>query len=85
MYRGTCAEIISDIQARQTDQKNPNDCAKEPHEITHTVDSIRYFSISRTIAAELQKSTEEWEEEEITEDYDEYMTGGEANAAYINY
>ena len=85
LFFHTCAEIISDIQAIQTDEKNPNDCAKEPHEITHTVDSIRYFSISRTIAAELQKSTEEWEEEEITEDYDEYMTGGEANAAYINY
>jgi hypothetical protein len=27
------------------DEKNPDDCAKEPHELTHAPDALRYFAI----------------------------------------
>ena len=85
LFTNNCTEIISDIQAIQADEKNPNDCAKNPHEISHTVDSVRYFCVSRTVAAERISNAEIYEENEQLEDYDEYMTGGEINAAYINF
>ena len=81
----TCREYIDDVQAIQADEKNPNDCATEPHEITHLNDAVRYFCISRAQAAhdeEVKLSDELLEEKE--EEYEDYMTGGEISAAYIN-
>jgi len=43
----TCKELIRSLGAIQSDEINPNDCAREPHDITHTVDALRYFCISR--------------------------------------
>lgn len=85
LFFDNCKEIISDIQAIQSDEKNPNDCAKEPHEITHTVDGIRYFCISRTLSTEIPEAVDDWDDPDIEEDYDECMTGGEASAAYLAY
>lgn len=31
-----CKEVLEDLPAIQHDDNNPNDCAKEPHEVTHT-------------------------------------------------
>ena len=42
----TCREFIDDIQAIQADDKNPNDCAVEPHDITHICDACRYFCMA---------------------------------------
>ena len=44
----TCANLIRCLPQMQHDDKNPNDCANEPHEITHICDAFRYFCISRT-------------------------------------
>lgn len=38
-----CTNLIRTLPALQRDKKNPNDCAPEPHEITHAPDAIRYF------------------------------------------
>ena len=76
-------KVISDIESIQSDEKNPNDCAKAPHEITHTVDACRYFCISRVQAAMAEKAAEEMEEDEGVEDYETAMCGGEATAGYI--
>ena len=32
----------------QHDEKKPNDCAKEPHELTHACDALRYACTSYT-------------------------------------
>lgn len=42
-----CTNLIESIPALQFDQKNPNDCATEPHQYTHGPDSIRYFLAGR--------------------------------------
>lgn len=42
-----CRNLIRSIPALQYDQKNPNDCAGEPHEFTHGPDAIRYFLAGR--------------------------------------
>lgn len=80
----TCKELISDVQDIQADENNPDDCAKQPHEVTHTVDAARYFCVSRTLKAE-PISLPEIEEDDEDSDYDEFMCGGAVPAAYVNY
>lgn len=41
-----CKNAIRTIGAILRDEKNPNDCAHEPHELTHAPDAIRYFLAS---------------------------------------
>lgn len=43
-----CVNAIRCIPQIQTDEKNPNIYANEPHELTHIVDAFRYFSAMRT-------------------------------------
>lgn len=81
----SCKGLIDDIQAIQHDDKNPNDCAKQPHELTHSCDALRYFCVMRTLKPEAPKPVDDYEEETRLEDYDEYMTGGEPNGSYIGY
>lgn len=38
-----CKNLIRTLPALQIDDKNPNDVANEPHELTHAPDAIRYF------------------------------------------
>lgn len=43
-----CLNLIRCLPQLQHDEKNPNDCATEPHEITHITDALRYFCVSHT-------------------------------------
>lgn len=38
-----CVNLIRTLPALQHDEKNPNDVANEPHELTHAPDALRYF------------------------------------------
>jgi len=82
MFFDTLHKVLSDVESIQADEKNPNDCAKQPHDVTHTVDAIRYFAVSRVQAAMAEKQAEE-EDEDENEDYESYMCGGEVTAGYI--
>lgn len=44
-----CRNLIRCIPQLAADEKHPNDVAKEPHEITHAPDAIRYFIASQPI------------------------------------
>lgn len=46
-----CKEIIKCIPLLQFDEKNPNDVAKDPHEITHAPDALRYFVAGHPLPA----------------------------------
>ena len=85
MFFDTVAQAFSDLKDIQADEKNPNDCAKTPHEITHTVDGIRYFCVSRVLAAETiaDRMMQDEEDEDTLTDYESYMTGGEITAGYL--
>ena len=78
-----CKGIISDMQAIQADENNPNDCAKQPHDITHGPDSLRYFCISRTLPGEIPKE-EEYPDEFDDAPLEDQMTGGVVSTSYIN-
>lgn len=41
----TCRGLINDLPSLIRDPKKPTDCSKEPHEITHRPDALRYFAI----------------------------------------
>ena len=82
----TCKDLIESLREIQADHKNPNDCAKEPHKITHISDALRYYCISRTLPT--QAPQEEYirdEFDDYEEDYEDAMTGGNATASYIAY
>lgn len=80
----TCPGLISDLRDIQSDEKNPNDCAKDPHDITHSVDALRYYCISRTLPTEIEEPVEVYEEDGV-EDYDHVMCGGEVTESYLTY
>ena len=80
-----CRGLIRNIALIQHDEKNPSDCAMEPHEITHINDALRYFCITRTLGAERFIEQEDELLAERGTDYDEEMTGGDMDASYLTY
>ena len=42
-----CKNIIRTLPSLQSDEKHPNDVAREPHELTHAPDALRYFVAGR--------------------------------------
>lgn len=89
MFFDTIGQALEDIQAIQHDENNPNDCAKNPHDVTHTVDGIRYFAISRQMVSEAPQVKRVrdpfFDEEEEPEEPGSYLMGGEITEAYIGY
>lgn len=43
----SCSNLIRCLPAVQYSDKNPNDVSTEPHELTHSVDAVRYFIAGR--------------------------------------
>lgn len=87
IFFDNCEQTMVDLEMIQADTNNPNDCAKEPHEVTHATDMLRYYCVSRTMTPDdiYEKQIEDYDEPDIEEEYDDYMTGGEATMAYISY
>lgn len=42
-----CPNLINSLNSIQKDERNPNVYAKQPHELTHSIDAIRYFVAGR--------------------------------------
>ena len=42
-----CVNLIKNLPQIQRDEKDANDCAETPHNITHICDALRYFAIMR--------------------------------------
>lgn len=87
MFFPDCRETFGDMQSIQSDDNNPNDCAKQPHDITHTCDMVRYYCVSRTMKTDqIQAATQSYlDDDEDSDDYEYVMAGGEASASYIMY
>ena len=81
-----CRGLIRNIKLIQHDEKNPSDCATEPHNITHICDALRYFCVTRVLGAEAAIPAE-MEDSLYAErrSYDEEMTGGEMDNSYLTY
>ncbi len=80
----TCTETINDLKDIQADEDNPNDCAKMPHDVTHSVDMLRYYCISRVMSAEAEVEID-YDDEDEGDDYATFMTGGAPSTGYLGY
>lgn len=49
----TCRNLIRTLPMLQPDKRNPNDVARNPHELTHAPDALRYFVAGRPSPAQL--------------------------------
>ena len=87
-FFNTCLNIIRTLPTIQHDDKNPNDVAKEPHELTHGPDAIRGFCIERTKATKI-KSQEELDYEESVRSRRRKgilgIAGKSATSSYMKY
>lgn len=54
----TCPNLIRTLPALQFDERNPEDAAGEPHELTHAPDALRAFCVSWTAPAAAEKARE---------------------------
>ncbi len=50
-----CPNLIRTLPALRYDDRNPNDTAREPHELTHAPDAIRYFAAGRPAPGVLEE------------------------------
>lgn len=67
----TCPNLIRTMGMICVNEKNPKDCKKEPHDLTHAPDALRYWAVYYREKAEAPKQTvkmREWAED-IYEDY----------------
>lgn len=84
----TCKNLIRTLPAIQHDEKNPNDCANEPHELTHAPDAIRGFCIERTKATHIKSEEEIEYEREVKKARHAGIlgiAGRNATRSYIDY
>lgn len=81
-----CKSLIEFLPALQHDTKNPSDCAKEPHEITHAPDALRYFAVMRTMPAiknAVITPEDDFDDGRGASDYDSVMCGGKPQESYM--
>lgn len=79
----TCGKLIESLKCLQHDKTDPNDVAKQPHEITHGPDALRYFAQTYTLPAETVTQEEDEDDEETGEDYFHHMCGTGVSRSYI--
>ncbi len=80
-----CAGLLDCLPALQHDEKNPSDCATQPHEITHLPDALRYFCQYRVLKPEMLQPITEDEEEPTQTPYQQAMCGGAISRGYIGF
>lgn len=72
-----CLTLIEYLPEIQHDEKNPNDCATEPHELTHICDALRYFCVNRIAPSKEIENKQDtftqssFHEEDLKNDYGE--------------
>ena len=72
IIEGTAPNLYRCLQKIQKDKKRPNVYAKDPHDLTHDVDSLRYFCVWWTNVADLPRDNsnrKKWTED-LLEDYE---------------
>ncbi len=76
----TCKRLIKDLPELQRDEKKPTDCSREPHEITHSPDALRYFAIYWTRPAPVTHDRRVRYRPDELEDYMNARSSEERNA-----
>jgi phage terminase large subunit len=72
-----CTNLIESIPALVYSERNPSDCATEPHIHTHGPDAVRYFISGRPLAAAGPAPVRDWDEPaEYEQQVDEFLDYG---------
>ena len=79
----TCGSLIDCLKCLQHDKTNPNDVAKQPHELTHGPDALRYFAQTYVLPAEQEVQQVEEDDDEMEMTYETYMCGTGISRSYI--
>ena len=79
----SCRGTIDDLKEIQSDPRDANDCAREPHEPTHRVDALRYYCSS--LAAAPREEAEDGCKEDGGMSYIEFMTGRRPDKGEVWY
>lgn len=81
----TCGSLIDCLKCLQHDKTDPNDVAKNPHELTHGPDALRYFAQTYVLPAEQETAeAEEEDDEDGVVDYFTEMCGTGVSQSYIH-
>lgn len=76
-----CTNLIRTLPLQQYDDKKPNDVAREPHEITHAPDALRYFAIYWAYPATKPKL----EEHSVIFDNFDIVRQKKGNGGFVNW
>lgn len=80
----TEGDLIDCLKCIQADPTNPDDTKKNPHEITHGPDALRYYAQSYVLAAERIVVEEDDDEDDGLMDYHTAMCGSGITQSYIH-
>lgn len=86
-----CKNLIRCIPLLQYGDKDTNDAAKTPHDITHLPDALRYFAASRPYANNISESERHYDFDEMQQAYEQQKNpmrgyiGGEVTSSFLNY
>lgn len=82
----TCPNLFRNLQKIQKDKHKPNVYAKEPHDLTHDVDSLRAFCVYWTspATAQIHEKQSKWTED-MWEDYNNARTEEERQRIIKTY
>lgn len=72
----TCRELIRCLPLLQHDEKNPCDCATQPHDITHAPDAVRYLLDGRPYLARVIQPHDEFDPPEYDDQVDAFLNYG---------
>lgn len=79
---GCAPNLYKCLQKIQKDKKKPNVYAKDPHDLTHDVDSLRCFCIYWTIKADKMKESQRrkvWTDDLL----EDYQNANDEEKAYL--
>lgn len=82
---GLDPDIWKHLTTIQKDEKNINDVATQPHEVTHYPDSLRCFCVSRMSAAKVPEKEQHYNFESERPQTSNGYFGGEVTDSYLNY
>jgi phage terminase large subunit len=71
-----CTNLIRTLPALQIDERNPNDVAREPHELTHAPDALRYFIAGRPLPTTMPKQRDYDDAPEYDYQVDDFLSYG---------
>lgn len=82
-----CKNLIRTLPQLQHDERNPNDVANEPHELTHINDALRGFCIERTKSTVVKSNEEIVKQRQIEYEYRNRVEamGQSATKSFISY